>query len=1634
MSAPSAKDLFNEVHKTLSDPEVLKALSVDRTLVKELFEDTSFARMLEHMVENKDYRCSTVLSLCKSALNKLAGNNAPKNWLQYIYRFTLSRSFPHTVDIPLLPELDSACTLYLKILKLVCQYEKFHGTPDNWQSKYPLEFLSPRELQNLEDDEYRAFVKAFENEYIYEMMKLNKEVMGYNTLDHICGVHYMALFIARQLLDAGLPVDLGRISGAAAGHDIGKYGCKGEELKRVPYLHYYYTDQWFKNHDIVYIRHIALNHSTWDLELENLSLESLILIYSDFRIKKKGPHMHVFTLDEAFDVVLNKLDNLDQAKEKRYRRVFSKLKDFEDFLVHMGINVDIDSPKNEKALPGNRGNHYPLMQGKEIVDNLKYFSINHNIRLMHQLRNEASLNSLLELARSEDNWHHLREYLRIFEEYSTYLTQKQKLITLNFLYEQLIHPEEDIRRHSAELIGALIALFDEKHRKEVPPDASIDPPDITSSELLDKYLVLFTTPDHKMIPAHRVWIRHSMSIMISSLFTHCKSDKVDPFIGVLSNYYKKKSFEEKDTQLYLLRSAKYIPVWRKEKSLEAMFDFILQALEEEDPAIRLAALETTYNLLPFLHTHCTLVKGVKKMFQESITYSDIPAENFLKLRISGLLNLDRTTIETYSNFSQRDKEKIADIFLSNLKTATHWVKKKIQVDLLLEHTLKNDIENVLHTAMHFCNLIKVSAAENVRNRAGEALVQIIPHLSPDQRNDVTIELLRALEIEGYQFSKYIPYYLGQLMLYLPPVELDELIDDLIEKVKQSRPQVVSLLLKTVGIALSNYPKYKARFKEADRLYNERLKKLLGILLNGMVNYNLQIRQVAFSVIGKDIFGSKFLTLEQKNQVFQLIAKKILTMIAYAEEKKRLPFLSNTAGLNHIYRFISDYMFFKEDINICISRKVAFFPGTFDPFTLSHKEITKEIRDLGFEVYLAVDEFSWSKRTQPNLIRRNIINMSIADELGIYIYPGDIPINIANPADLKTLRESFPHSDVYMVVGSDVIMHASGYLQDKEECSVHTFPHIIFERKSLLSSEEDDNKLDDAISRIDGEVIRLSLPPQYEDISSTLIRDYVDQNRDISRLVDPLAQKYIYEYSLYRREPQYKTMMQTRSISVEVLREFSPELLDRLSSEIFKNKRQVLEHLRELSNKLNPRILIIREANRRGKLMGFSVFHGVRSSMLFQEFKDNMISEYIRDNAVGRILVINGIFAKKDTRFPNLEQIILTETLSYCLERDYSYAVFKNAVDSYSSPDLHDTLRLQGFFQIPYSGSINPVFAVNMNAPCTLNLDVDTIIKEPFRSSPDINQTIIRSRKRLQKALTMLYPGRLVLSFDRNVMHEKLIMKICSENGVPTTPSEPRMLGPAMCVPYGNILNKSVVPNTVTKSLHTEKMFAPDMKDFRIGPFPYYLDLEVQVRMLRSFGRPIILVDDLLNKGYRIKALDPLFKREGINIEKIIVGILSGRGKELMDIQDREVDCAYFIPKLKAWFNEKAMYPFIGGDSLWRGIYPRRNLLPSVNLILPYTSPTFINDASNAALYNLSQTCIQNALDILTALETEYQNINERALTLGLLGEVIIHPRCPDHGKNMDYDLSLKPSHYLKNDLELLKRLELSIIKDDRKHL
>ena len=101
-------------------------------------------------------------------------------------------------------------------------------------------------------------------------------------------------------------------------------------------------------------------------------------------------------------------------------------------------------------------------------------------------------------------------------------------------------------------------------------------------------------------------------------------------------------------------------------------------------------------------------------------------------------------------------DEISGIFRENLKVGTPWVVKIVNMEFLLEYTLKGRLkEQTFYLATHFSNLIKVSERVTVRHQAGRSLIEIARALPIEQINELVIELTKGLEIGEYQFSKYI---------------------------------------------------------------------------------------------------------------------------------------------------------------------------------------------------------------------------------------------------------------------------------------------------------------------------------------------------------------------------------------------------------------------------------------------------------------------------------------------------------------------------------------------------------------------------------------------------------------------------------------------------------------------------------------------------------------------------------------------------------------------------------------------------------------------------------------------------------------------------------------------------------------
>ena len=1524
-------------------------------------------------------RCADVLALCRPELEVLCPGEPSEGWLAYAYDYARRLLYPEKTDAePFAP----GAVFLLSVLQVLFAAEAELLPHD---PAWTFDFLTDDELAGSPcAPSYQRFLRLWRREFVYELMRLGLEVTPYRTLEHIAGVHHIAVTAARALRKSGVAVDVALVSGAAAGHDLGKFGCRPGE--RVPYLHYFYTDQWFRRRRMTDIGHVAANHSVWDLEPDYLSVEALLLIYADFRVKQlhdaQGREItRISTLAQAFQVILDKLDDVDGEKQKRYTRVYARLEDFEQYMVSRGVDVTM-SGGDTPPLPEK---HTALMTDDEALRALTLRCVGHNMELMHRLTDQRSFARLLEEARGETDWRRLRAYLAVMESYSLYLHIPQKVQTLTFLYELLMHREGDIRRQAAALLGEIIAGFHAGYAKERPADIRPDPRAITDVDQWRLYLDKILYPDHKLMPQHRRWIGYTLKFAVGSLLSHCPG-REERFLAPVFAYYRRPEDLDDYTAFQLLDTAAALPDTAYTASrARQMMDFAAALSLRKDLTIRMAAV--------------LLLDRLARLYPED--GRALEAVTAVPDGDSGTLRYLKQDVLSQGAPLLLPEDVVSEIFLDNLKTATPWITKQGNLRLLTDFA-RSGKSPALHIATHLSNLIKVSDRVTVRHSAGNALLALAPRLTADQRNEVAVELCRGLELGQQEFTKYIPDYLGRFALWLPPAELDEVLDDLRVNLSSSDSRVTASVLDTVGVIYEAYDAYRSRFPETDDAYRRRRERLLGLLMRGLSGIDGATRQEALFVLGRRVFGSGELGRHEKRRAFMLTQRKLLS----AQDEfpgEGLTFYYRAAMLGKLYRFITEERLFHKGFDFGAPRPVAFFPGTFDPFTLSHKGIVRAIRDQGFEVLLAIDEFSWSKKTQPYRLRRRIAAMAVADVFHVSIFPEDFPVNIANPENLHELRAAFPGRSVSIVVGSDVVLHASSYKKSVTPDSIHTFDHVVFRR-----TEPDAEPAD--YSCITGKVLELALPPQLEEISSTRIREAVDANRDISNLIDPTVQEFIYRRGLYLREPQDKPVLRTEDLSFLPA---SPE-----TAEKFLRTMLSVPTAAALRTQIESRgddVMVCRDTD--GTILGAASYACLDSARLFARLGDPALSGLVRQNAGGRTLLISGLFVPRGERQSDLCQLLITEVLTLALSREFTYALYlplEGAASGYG----RQLLTLQGF--VP-AGDSTDALAVDMRCPIVLSRNVDTAVKAPFSSSPRVLAAIAAAHRRLQAALTKLQPGSLVLSLSAGVIYHRLLQRITGRNGVPAEPTTPRVLGPDICVPYGKILRGVAVPNTVTKTLRTDKVYEPDLSTYSIEAYPDYSPLPDQVRTIHAFARPVILVDDMLHDGKRIRRLAPLLAETNTPVDQVLVGYLTGMGRDLMEQLGYDVDAIYYLPNLRLRFVESTLYPFIGGDTVRRSEALPGGLQPAVNRILPYAAPEYTGMDDETA-WELSLCCLENARDILLALETEFRSLYARNLTLSRLGEAVILPLCPDKGGCMTYDLSRAASTYLEGDIELLKRM------------
>lgn len=642
-------------------------------------------------------QCDQLLELCRPVLDQLC-QEPEEGWLRFCYETLAAGLFPDPSRPPATAKQREAMEFYLQILEWLLAREQSFCPFDplldpHWASQ---EELADSRLSQ----EYAVFRKAVLRDRFPTLLRIGRDCMPFDPASHTIGVNNVAVHTAQLARKAGLKVDIPLVSAASLSHDIGKFGCRGKDAPRTPYLHYYFTWQYLSEQDLPHIAHVAANHSTWDLEFENLPIESLLLIYADFRVRalrdETGKeHTQIYSLADSYSIILSKLANMTPEKHRRYATVYAKLRDFEGFLASRGIPADMAVQEPLPVSPKAPA----LCTGEEAISGLRHLTFDNSLRLMDTFSADASFEQLLEQAKSEKNLQRIRTYLRLFEEYNSYMPRHSKRMTLNFLYELLMHREGDVRRRAARLMGRILANSGPSYRKELPADAPATAYAPTlmgyfaeAERLWDEEIQLCLHPGRKISPKHAQRIADNLKVITESLFSVCSDYDAQIMARPLLRRLPEAQEEEREA---LVSALTYVPVSALDpEGLSSLLDTLGGLLQNQDVPLRLTIFRCFQTMLE-------QDPDLKARLEPVLAQLDAGESFAVAYQRTVLLN------QYCGHQDPLPQADTSELFLSNLKNALHWTVKLVHIDLLRSLAQANPSE-AFHTAMHFSNLLSVS--------------------------------------------------------------------------------------------------------------------------------------------------------------------------------------------------------------------------------------------------------------------------------------------------------------------------------------------------------------------------------------------------------------------------------------------------------------------------------------------------------------------------------------------------------------------------------------------------------------------------------------------------------------------------------------------------------------------------------------------------------------------------------------------------------------------------------------------------------------------------------------------------------------------------------------------------------------
>ncbi|MDO5131548.1 MAG: hypothetical protein Q4D81_01030 [Eubacteriales bacterium] len=943
---------------------------------------------------------------------------------------------------------------------------------------------------------------------------------------------------------------------------------------------------------------------------------------------------------------------------------------------------------------------------------------------------------------------------------------------------------------------------------------------------------------------------------------------------------------------------------------------------------------------------------------------------------------------------------------------------------------------------HLMVFMRLDQEEALFRKAGDDLLEIMDDLGEHQKREIMIELFKCVELEE-DSSHYLPFLIGQCWLHIPT----SMQKDLVPKMQRLRNSENAETVEIVMAAACEILGHLSKGDSGDTLPKDRelrqniRQSMSGMLCQGLYSDRRIVAENTAFTVGYDLFRTLDGTClpdtgteSGADGIREPVVSIARSVLLYMQAAEKPDPLYRYLTVHEIARYLTEIGQSYADPK----RPVAFFAGSFDPFSNSHRAVAKEIAEMGFQVYIGVDDFSWDRNTQPLAVRRKIVLLSIADLAHVRIFPQELVINPENAGDLQRLCSLFPGQKVYLVCGSDRVENGRVYRQAPSVGSVRSFPHIVFMRNepSLDSSSgnelfgenrygkdrrqedyrrggsgkgdfrggvrsgngrDDDDSGDfrsetighaeDLSEYLTGEVIYLKLPIYYEHMTSLQIRYNLQEGRSIDDLVTVPVRQYIRRRNLYAAERIYKREIETKRIETRVE-----------SAEGQLRVTLIDEYSGETLGELVARACGEQEDPDAGR-------NGNRSANPGTNRNPQACKRPFRDLEIISLSWLEDA----DSTQPGM---LLDEALLVFQAQGFEVV--------YAAGHLCDKIlfKERGFIRLSGEGDR---FCVDLRAPIALIGDAASCVPEIFSDEPSLRKVLQENERDLRLGMAGLYPGNAVLFLNINILNDRIARRISERSGNTDW----------ICVPFGKTMKDLQIPGTVTMALHTERVYAPDLQTYDIREVNGYPDLSVQISHLKSMDRPFLLAEYCFHNGYLLPKIAQALEEQSLREEGMIVGVTSDHGRAIAREDGREVEAVYDIPNMKTRIMESEMIPFYRGNRiLWSlagqrteedSRNSRNERLPSTYPLLPYQMPSTLQDAPFQAVYDLSRICLENARRLFSTLETIYENRYFRRLTLERLGEVIEDPGCPETAALSPLSRKQAVSELLTQDIDRLMR-------------